>query len=216
MGSKIRENGNKAVWDCRCDAWSTQWPEGDGTPEWACTTHRASQVGGSGLTPQPCRHAPRPPEGAVDERRQPARQSREAHAGTRPGRPCRWRSRHLPPRSAGEAHGLRREPDRHDGERRGPARQGSRKPARGQGAGGQGRARRRRGPAEARQIDSELVRERYPSRSESFGRWPCAFILWSSFCVPIAAAANTTCSAVRVRVDRLVERLALVYLTATS
>ena len=68
----------------------------------------------------------------------------------------------------------------------------------------------------APRIDSELVRDRYPSRSDSSGRWPCAFILCSSFWVPIAAAAKTTCSAVSVRVDRFVVRFALVYFTVTS
>ena len=42
----------------------------------------------------------------------------------------------------------------------------------------------------APRIDSELVRERWPSRRESRGRWPSSFIRCSSFWVPSEAAAN--------------------------
>ena len=45
--------------------------------------------------------------------------------------------------------------------------------------------------------DSELVRVRWPRRSESRGRSPSALSRCSSFWVPSAAAAKTTCSAVK-------------------
>ena len=46
---------------------------------------------------------------------------------------------------------------------------------------------------------SELVRVRWPSRSESRGSSPMSFIAWSSFWVPQAPAATTTWRAVMTR-----------------